>query len=209
MSYKKIIKKQQGFTMLELMIASAVFSVVLMLCSLALIQIGRAYYKGVTSIRAQDATRRIIDDISQSIQFSDTTITETSLVTDKAQAFCIGTKRYSYILNKQLSDNPTPTQSKHVLVSDVLPTCNASDVQDLNGTLSSGSREWLEPSMRLLNLEVSKGSSNTVYKIKVRLAYGDDDLFDDKDLTNVICNSGAGSQFCAVSELTTYVRRRL
>jgi prepilin-type N-terminal cleavage/methylation domain-containing protein len=41
---------RSGFTIIELMIATAVFSVVLLLCATALVTIGNMYRRGITAV---------------------------------------------------------------------------------------------------------------------------------------------------------------
>ncbi len=98
--------KQKGFTIIELLLATAVFSLVLVGATSALIQIGRMYYKGLTTSNTQETARRIMEDVSRNIQFSGATPTDTpggGLAvnyngTDIALiSFCIGSLRYSYI----------------------------------------------------------------------------------------------------------------
>jgi hypothetical protein len=50
------------------------------------------------------------------------------------------------------------------------------------------------------------------YSVHVRVIYGDSDVMtspNGSDWSNVICKGGAGSQFCAVSDLITTVQPRL
>ena len=50
---------QKGFTVLELMIATTVFSVMLLLTTTGMIQIGKVYYKGLVTAKTQDTVRSI------------------------------------------------------------------------------------------------------------------------------------------------------
>lgn len=63
-------RNSEGFTLVELMIATSIFSVILLLLTFGLLGIGQNYYKGRNSVRTQDTARRIMDEISQAIQFS-------------------------------------------------------------------------------------------------------------------------------------------
>jgi hypothetical protein len=45
--------------------------------------------------------------------------------------------------------------------------------------------------------------------VQVRVIYGDDDLLSNPTAANANCKSQAGSQFCAVSDLTTVVVKRV
>lgn len=202
-----------GFTIIELMIASAIFSVVLILCVTALLQIGRMYYKGVTSSRTQEAARTILDEISQAIQFSSGQVTTPSI--GNPYRFCIDNKRYSVYTGKKLVDGvPDADQAKHVLVSDDAPGCPVT-AQNLNNAaviLTPGSRELLPAGMRISKLTIGEDSLTGLYTITVRVVSGDGDLLTNPaDAPDASCavSTRSGGQFCAMSELTTTVKKRL
>jgi prepilin-type N-terminal cleavage/methylation domain-containing protein len=209
------LSSQQGFTIIELMIATTVFSLVLLLCATGLIQIGRAYSKGITTSKTQSTARGVIDEISRAIQFSGGTIATTpSSRTDGAPyVFCIGDKRYTVVADRQLKDAPQDTsQLKNVLVSDDLPGCSASSpplaITDSSFNIAnvSGAKELLAQNMRIARLEINAKPGN-LYEIILRVVYGDDDLL---DTAHDNCSGArAGTQFCAVSELSTTVQKRL
>lgn len=193
--------KNHGFTIIELLIATAVFSTVLLLCTTAMIQIGRVYFKGVTTTQTQEVVRAVIDDISRNIQFNGGAVIGTT--SGSPQRFCVGNKRYSYVLGSKLDAAVQP----HVLVVDNSATCASDAPQNLGaaGSLSPTSRELLSPNMRLHNLSVVDGG-NGLYGVSVHIIYGDADLFD--PITGQ-CTGGAGGQFCAVSALSTVVKKRV
>jgi len=207
-------KSLTGFTIIELLIATVVFSLVLLLISNGVIQSGRLFHKGVTISNTQEVTRVIIDDVSQAIQFSVGTVTPIAASPDgNSRGICAGGKRYSYVTGLQLTDSliPPPGKSRHVLLVDDLPACNGSTkAQDMTSPLA-GSRELVGLNMRLAKFEVacveiSPGTCMPgLYNITVRVVYGDRDLLED---TLDKCRGGAGSQFCSASELTTTVQKR-
>ncbi len=115
---KATITNQKGFTLVELMIATTVFSVILLGATTAVIQIGRMYYKGVIASRSQETARRVIDEISRAIQFNSGEITnpldgtgQTLVVQQGAgtkigvSSVCVGTTRFTYALNAQVVDD--------------------------------------------------------------------------------------------------------
>jgi prepilin-type N-terminal cleavage/methylation domain-containing protein len=206
---------QHGFTIIELMIATTVFSLVLLLCSTGLIQIGRTYTKGMTSAKTQSTARAVMDEISRAIQFSGGSIATTpaSRVDGVPYVFCIDDKRFSVVADRELKDNLAATSEvRDVLVSDSFPGCSASipplALADVNFNVSTvtGAKELLAPNMRIAKLQVNDKGGN-LYEIVLRIVYGDDDVL---DAAHDNCqNVKAGSQFCAVSELTTVVQKRL
>ena len=204
-----------GFTIIELMIASTIFSVLLLIMTFAIIQISRVYYRGITSAQTQEIARTVLDEISRSIQFQGGTITGTPAVPSLGpNKFCVGDKRYSYILGRQLMDSPTFPQSKNVLVvDDKMPGCASVSAQNIDSVnLNSNSRELLAANMRLASLQVND-KGNGLWEVAVRVVYGDNDLLEDSIGADGIldtCRSiQFGAQFCAASELRTVVKKRV
>lgn len=187
--------KHGGFTIIELMIATLVFSVILMVVTFGLLQIGRTYYKGVTMSKTQAAARRIMDSVSQDIQYTSGTFRNS---TTMGEAVCIGSRRYNINLGSQL------TAANNVLYVD---NNSASDCARDSFNAGDGDTELLEPNMRVTKFAVNSLSGN-LYNIVIRVVYGDTDLL--VPPANDTCkNTQAGTQFCAVSELNTTVQRRV
>lgn len=213
-SLRRQPSKNAGFTILELLISTIVFGLVLLVVTTAILQFTRVYYKGVTESNVQETARTIADAIAQGIQFNGGTVTNTtaSPTPGNAYAFCIGNLQYSYQVGHQLKDSTprTPTQKAHVLVSDNVAGCPGLAPQRMDGggppTLG---REMLAPNMRLARMEVTSVGTN-LYKVSVKVVYGDDDLLDNPTTADAKCkNIRAGTQFCAVSDITTTVVKRV
>jgi prepilin-type N-terminal cleavage/methylation domain-containing protein len=202
---------QGGFTIIELMVATMVFSIVLLIASNSVVQIGRMYYKGLISSQTQDAARSVLEDVSRTLQLSK------------------GNSRYTYIIDHQLNpagpSGPGDPVSKHVLWLDTMPVGGCVPVDLSQDTPSAGGKELLATNMRMLEFSVDKNT----FQISIRLAYGPSDLLssydndshpvnltgpagtiDEADSAQALCKSGvAGSNFCAVSALDTMVQRRI
>lgn len=205
--------RQSGFTIVELLVATAVFSVVLLLYISGLLQIGRIYYKGITMARTQERSRQVLDDISRHIQIAGGAIANPIANNGPSRGFCIGDRRYSYVLDKQLTDDasPQPSQSRNVLmVEESVLGCGSTAAQDVTSGLPAG-RELLEPNMRLAKLEVANIAGSELYSIDIRIVYGDEDLLDKPPaVPEIACKESiVGRQFCAVSELRTLVKKRV
>lgn len=209
------------------MISTAVFSMILLIVLGAVTQIGRMYYKGLSVSRTQDASRRILDEISQQIQFSpDLPVTTGGAGFSSATpvGLCIGSTRYIVQLNKQVagSNNVALNTQRHGLWLDDRgsPTCDisaggfASNLQNdppVAGVVDG--RELLADGMRLVDLQLSNegGANPRLWTVKLRVIFGDQDLLDVSNGVNQTVCSGSqvGTQFCAVSELSTTVLRRV
>lgn len=209
---------QRGFTIIELLIATVVFSVILMLASSAVVQIGRLYYKGITQSKTQEKTRAIADEVSQSIQFGNGTKQNGATATQ----FCLGDTRYTFNVNRKVTSRANyGLVAKRLGGADI--SCNNPGYRpDLEG------EEMLATNMRLMDFSVValpvSGASDKAYQIRVKVAYGDNDLLThyadnavdttpplpspaSKDAT---CKTGiSGSSFCATAQLDTIVKKRL
>jgi len=192
----KYLKNEKGFTLLELLISTTVFSVILLLCTFGLIQVGRNYYRGNTISRTQNATRSAMNTLTQSIQFSGSA-PQGTLPDDgiSSGTFCIGSLRYDYKLNTQVEDNINKDYALKTSKLDNAADCNAGNPAPQTELLGKGM------SLR----EFSIVNSGNDYTITMLVAYGDNDLLND----NGLCKGGAGSQFCATSSLKSTVHRRL
>lgn len=211
---KRRTSSSRGFTVIELLVATGVFAVVLIVVTSGILQVSRLYYKGVNQANTQNVVRSITDTISQSIQFGggDVVPTTGGAATPTApKVFCVGNTRFTYDLGWQVVDN-SPNASKHQayhgLVQDNFAGCSSTTTQALN-TSSVLGRELLAPNMRLSKLNIVDLGAN-LYRIEVRVIYGDDDLLNAPNDPTTSCIGGrAGTQFCTISELNTVVTKRV
>ncbi len=198
---------EEGFTIIELLVASTVFSVVLVVISVGLIQVTKLFYKGTTLTNTQEVARSIMDDISQAIQLSGDRVVTSIPGSSGSQGFCVGTRQYSYLTGVPLS-NATP--NNHVLVVvDPVNGCGGTTAQSMS-SVSSASRELMGNNMRLgaLSLQSVPGASG-LYNVTVRVVHGDDSVLDPATKTQCAANLPSGTEFCAYSELTTTVQQRI
>lgn len=199
MRIKSIKNQQQGFTIVELLIATLIFSVVLLIVTVGIIQISRVYYKGITESNTQNVTRNIADTISQAIQFNGGIVTNTP--NSASGVFCVGNQQFSYRRGIMLTE--ATSTSNYSLLQSTTSGCTSSSLVP-----TSNFKELVAPKMRLSNLVVQKTGTN-LYTITIKVTYGDDDLLNNATSTNPTCKVGAGSQFCSISELTTTVVKRV
>lgn len=226
---KPKILHQNGFTLLELMIATVIFSVILMATSTMLIQIGKMYYKGVIINRTQETARSVIDTLSQQLQFGANTVTfgpdtQYGSTSNKitVRSVCIGTQRYSYAINGQVKSSApagqytTKHELQHGLWRDTVSTADALACTPLNltevkptGTSNDG-RDLLGQNMRLTSFSISPNCNETdICSVSVGIIYGDDNLLIPDANNPTGCGNVAGSQWCATSYLSTQVFKRL
>jgi prepilin-type N-terminal cleavage/methylation domain-containing protein len=238
------LNNKNGFTIIELLFSTTIFSLVLLLCLSGLIQIGRMYYKGVTTSQTQQAARTLLDEISQSIQFSAADVTEIRLpgtgnlpgpelygtagpIPSGQTAvgyFCVGTIRYTFAMDRMQGDTNDAGRSmiRHAMWADEPGVCAgaaASTLPPVDLTAAQPSdpiykgRDLLSDNMRLMRLRLTDlDADDSVWRIQLTVAYGDNDLFivDSADATRRFCRGRTiGTEFCAFSELSTIVKRRV
>jgi prepilin-type N-terminal cleavage/methylation domain-containing protein len=120
---KNVKSNSQGFTIIELLIALSILSVILVMGSMIMIQIGRWYTKGINAASLQNNTRNINGDLTSTLQFDQVVpfsciesnidcaanlngdpahpAVTTNFNGIAASAYCIGKTRYSYTLNRE------------------------------------------------------------------------------------------------------------
>lgn len=194
----KKLGNSRGFTIIELLIATVSFSLILLIITGAIIQFSRVYYKGVVTSKAQEVARVIAEDMARSAQFSPGSPSSAGPAGGYS-ARCFGDKRYNFILDRQLMN-----EVSHVLTVDNELSCTAFNASTGLPPAASDATEFLGEGMQLLDLTVS--GSDTV-TISVTVAYAADA---DLDIPNRRCRPIIlGGQFCAVSTITTTVTKRL
>lgn len=229
---------QSGFTIIELLIASTISSAILLVITTGIIQFSKQYYKGLITSSTQNTARMLIDDVTRALQYNGGGVTPLSGSPPQSGGYCIGGfKRYSYQLNRQVVDvspDPSSHQGYHGLVSDSVTNCNIStaplDLASAPANLASVSpvlsnpRELLGKHMRLAKFDIIPAGE--VYTVTIRVVYGDDDVLCSPSVSNdcnistpsagvasnardLSCRGNIGTAYCAVSELTTTVMKRV
>ena len=221
-----------GFTIIELMIAITILSVLLLMSSVVLTGVGNLFYKGVNMSNVQDVNRNIIADVTSSIQFSGSVLNNGAGISSPVvgnyngnviDAYCFGTTRYSFVAGSQAFNN-----WPHVLWKDSMQsnsTCYPLDIQQPTPTCGavaqsvcspsqSGGTELAGNNMHLASFQITY-YNNQLYGISVGLASGYRDMFVSNANGPVVnngsftCNSGSGQQYCATSFLSTLATERL
>lgn len=213
----RTIDQEAGFTIIELLIATTVLTLILLLSTVMITSIGTLYYKGVTLSQTQDSTRSIADQVVQDIQLTSGVVSNgtTTFGSTVVSAMCIGTVRYSYILDRQIgTDSTAPAnQIKHVLWRDTVSSgaaCLPADITlDPVGSTPAtvNGMELVGNKSRLTAFSAVSPLSSSLYAIDVGVAFGDNDLLSGSGATTR-CNGGVADHFCAVSTLSTAAIRR-
>lgn len=217
-------KSSGGFTVIELLIATAVFSMVLMTALAGFLQIGRLFYQGVSATQTQTVVNQVFQDVVGNFQTAANV--SSSQNPSGYSYYCIGGSRYTYNIGQRVVLSATPNRAAPAsggnfgLLKDVLPgsAACATPCDDLGGTsCPAGSVRFNNPvellgdNMRLesFNLRSNPAISPNFYDVSIVVTYGDDDLLDytsPEDRSTVFCKGNSFSlQFCAVSRLDSGV----
>jgi prepilin-type N-terminal cleavage/methylation domain-containing protein len=216
--------EQSGFTIIELMIATIVSSVILLVITYGVVSFSNAYYHGVNASNTQSTTQNAVDAITHAIEFNagqTTAVSETS----QTGVFCAGSQIFLYDVGKQLKTAPADGNWGLYQINNPSATCVKPTDPDV---LSSGT-ELLGKNMRIAYLSLTQLSCS-VWNLNLRIVYGDTDLLCDNTISSgpgscrsgaapfvgdtvqgdgVTCKLQTGSQFCSVARLGTSIGQRI
>jgi prepilin-type N-terminal cleavage/methylation domain-containing protein len=210
------MKKQQGFTIIELLIATLVFSIVMVVCLSAFLRTGQLYYKAIYLARTQEAARDISDDIVNELRHNGgaTPLLPDSIAGHQVYFLCVGNQRYSFMSGHEV-DVGSESGTNFGLVRDDMPSSGC--VSPSTAGFSANHTELLNDKMRLVATGTGAGQSDllitpiavasgSTYDIHIHIDFGDDDLLDNPALPGTTCVGPlGGSQFCATTDIDTTV----
>ncbi len=218
--------RESGFTIAELMIAAAFFSLALVFALTGFFQVGRLFYKGVALTQTQALAKKIVDNFTLDVQFAPTVGSPGNAgkgTNGKPRQFlCVGNIRYTYILGNEVilseeSDHTQPKDDTFGLLRDILlGAAGCSNPFPTHGGPNFNKPvELLANKMRLslFNLTPVKNSQGQLitdlWNIDLKMAYGDDNvLTNPSDPDKINCNGNlTTSQYCSVTELKTTISR--
>lgn len=209
----------RGFTIVELMVATTVFTVIMVTVASVLVMFANSQKKAINETAVQNVTREFVDRVAQSLQFEGKSVAAISNA-DGTQGYCIGTTRYSYALGRQITSS-----SPHAAMVDRSTIGCGGAAQALRTGSTFAGTELLSDGMRVANFNVSNDGQG-LYTIQLRVVFGADDLLCSQAVSgsctsnstmsaanlarpDLECKVGADSRFCAASELSSTVRSRL
>ena len=186
---------QKGFTIVELMIAITVFSLVLIVILSGVLGFTRAYYKGINSSATQSAARTAMNAMAQAVQFGGAT------PSPGPGYFCVGTKEFAYKIGSEL---PAGSYALYQFTPGACidPATISNFPAGING------QELLGPHMRLAAFNSAQQGTSPLWTISLTVVYGDDDLLTGSG-PNTQCKQQTGFQFCSVVSLQTTVAQRI
>jgi prepilin-type N-terminal cleavage/methylation domain-containing protein len=226
---KNLKSSQKGFTIIELLIATAILSTMLVVVTILMLSIGSLYQKGINQAKIQNTTRQVTDDISQRLKESPGSPYYHGDGKTSTGVLCLGNTRYSYQIGQRRD------ATHHVLWRDTIDlsadssSCIAANLSLAVPNSSQVGRRGVELAPGNSRLFLFKVSGVGVYKIQLGLAHGEDDLLcapinrpgscdvstamstfpSDYQTDELLCKSKQGDQFCATARSDTTVVQRL
>ena len=220
-------RDQTGFTVIELLIATVMFTAVLMLVTTGIIHFSNQYYRAVNANATQNAARTISEEVTQSVQISGGSIVPgpTAESTD-LRTLCVNTKKYWYRLGVPYADGASTAANPGLYVAQ-WDSSSDTGCENASTSFPTDGRQMLQEGMRLTQFQASLVGEGDVINVDLRVVYGDNDLlcspaerncgtgFDADNITiakrgsDIRCRSTAGSQFCAVSSINATVATRV
>ena len=218
----------KGFTIIELLVATSIFSAILLVLTQVVIRLSGMYYHGVIQNQTLNVAKNITNNIVQQIQFTGgdiviknnplfwnkMSITDTTTLKKYETYLCIGNNQYVYQLggiNDGSTSNGSLILSYNTQCSGIGPSFEYNNSWDLRNsdTISSSYYVSLVPNhMRLVKFDIAYQFGN-LYKVDIKVAYGTDASPAD---TGIGFNTNSGdcnpnSSYCATTELVTYVEK--
>jgi prepilin-type N-terminal cleavage/methylation domain-containing protein len=219
---KTKINKMNGFTIVELLIATVVFAVVLLVAQASFLQIGHLFYRGVSINQTQETADHIFQDINGNFQ-SAPSVGGGLNSPGGYNYYCIGNIRYTYRINNEVNANaPSADHSpsgNFGVIKDILPGAGAACATPCSDTSGSpcpagtvklqSPVEMLGNRMRIEKFDIpSPPPGSNLYNVSIVLAYGDDNTLTyhtPGDFSTVACQGDAHNDFCAVSSINTAI----
>ena len=204
-------KGMQGFTLVELMVATMVFAMVLLLITVAVVQINRVYYKGVTEANTQNVARDIVDVVSQAIQFDAGSIVQTpdAPPAGAMQTACAGSQQFVFWPGYRLVEGSPGTNEvtqAFILRSATGNCANPAPLPD--GSIDG--RELLSTGMRVSKFDITQVGGTNLYRLSVTVVFGDDASLNNPTSTTPTCRSiQQNNEFCSVATINTVVEKRV
>lgn len=187
------------------MIATGVFSTILLIGMAGFVQVGKSYYKGLTISQTNESAKAILNSVGSAVR-SASLVSGPSSAGSGRQYYCIGGRRYTYNLFNMVDTSKHDTNSNFGLLSDDLAGPNACG-NPYDGTAFNNPSEMLGNQMRLLKFDIEPvAGSQNLHSIDITVAYGQDRVLTDPKDPDAQCKLQlGGSQFCAITKLSTIV----
>lgn len=188
---KNIKKDQFGFTVVELLLALAIFSFILVAMTVAFSQIIRSYRKGVIAQRTQETSRELIDTLTKEAHRADSIV-----VNDigSTRFLCFGSTQYEYHITDKTLKRGTNN-----------PATNCSDSNATVNVIESTSLQLSLFDVTVVQAGPPSGETLGI-NVDIIVATKTTDLL---NASGTACNgAAAGQHFCATTRIATSIGLR-
>lgn len=184
--------KSKGFTLVELLLSTALFSFVLLFVTASFVQINRAYNKGITIKRIHESTRLVMADMSRTISSASSNGLRYDADADEGCIVAGGT-RYKW----QIGFPPNVSSQNWSLIKDRKPTCGEP------AGPGGGAVNMLDPKIIVHQATLTQLGSTNTYRLTIELGSNRDDGADPDTFCNQIQDA-----YCDRASLSTVLTLR-
>jgi prepilin-type N-terminal cleavage/methylation domain-containing protein len=185
--------KQSGYTLIELIIAMAIFSMMLVIISVGVLQLMRIYQSGISSRNTQQNARLAMEQMVRAGR-SAYKAAITGATNNSTVCFYIASGGQEYfirsgqLIQATLQSPSSPCDGTQILAQQAITGTDVI-VTKLNGVLLGLSGSATDSLSAQLDLEIATGGGNGSFN-------------------GANCVVGAGSQFCSITSLHSSVTLR-
>lgn len=205
-----IKRNQEGFTVVELLLAMSFFSFIMLFVIYGFVQINRSYVRGLTVREVQVTARNVIGELGNTIRG----VSANDLDLSVPNRLCIGSVRYAWnMVNSDESGFTSETYGDSIdeitLVRSSAPALCAEPILRQPGQNNGDSVSLMDDKLIVQYLDISRIASTSAFRITLVIST---DGFSHGDFSqigeNAFCETRKGDQFCDVARLETVVTAR-
>ncbi|HKX24088.1 MAG TPA: hypothetical protein VJM46_02530 [Candidatus Saccharimonadales bacterium] len=195
-------QSQQGFTIVELTLATAFIAFILIFMLSTMVQVMSNYNKGLAVKQINQTARTVEDELSRLIQNTDTTAINTSRIANGR--VCLGGVSYVWnIRNSTTNQYTSGGPVKFARVNDAGATLCGAGLPAVNPANAS---ELLSGSIWVQQMNVVVSSNQKLADITISLSTSSPNHPTGTDaVLGTICDGSKDSQYCAIATFTTTV----
>jgi prepilin-type N-terminal cleavage/methylation domain-containing protein len=200
---------RKGFTLVELLITIAIFSVTMLMASFVIIGISRTYQKATYTAQLSEAGRSIQQELYKGIAYQGGV---TAGVKNGFSYLCSG--KNVYFWQKQSGDNPTEHKGLYKkIISDI--NCDDAIPVDPNADssvanlLPTGGVSGFVTTFDIVPVRTNDTECQFGCNINLTLKIGTPDMFVDGSVDNLCLDTLKGGDYCSEVSYNSFVRSKV
>jgi len=196
------VSTQEGFTIIELILATAFIAFILIFMLTTMISVMSNYNKGLAVKQINQTARTVSDEMSRLLQGTNASAINTSRIANGR--VCMGGVSYVWnIRNNTTNQYTSGTPVKFARVNDAGGALCGSTLPAVNPANAS---EMLSSQIWVQQLDVAVSSNLKLVDITISLSTASPNQPTGNDpLLGAICDGGKDSQYCAIATFRTTV----